>query len=306
MFHWSVPLNRLQRGLRATFAGMAVNIIFSGTKLAAGLIGHSHALVADAVESFADVFSSLIVWRGLVVAAAPADEDHPYGHGKAEPIASAIVATMLLGAALWIVLTAVGEIRQPHQSPAPFTLIVLLVVVAVKEGLFRFVSREGQAVDSLAVKSDAWHHRSDAITSVAAGIGISVALIGGKGFEAADDVAAIAAAGVIAWNGWHLLRPALNELMDTAPGPEVIDQIRRIASTTPGVDSVEKCIVRKVGYQYFVDMHVEVDPQMTVLRSHEIAHDVKDKIREIIPAVSDVLVHIEPLGIPAHERKING
>ena len=306
MFHWSVPLNRLQRGLRATFAGMAVNIIFSGTKLAAGLIGHSHALVADAVESFADVFSSLIVWRGLVVSAAPADEDHPYGHGKAEPIASAIVATMLLGAALWIVLTAVGEIRQPHQSPAPFTLIVLLVVVAVKEGLFRFVSREGQAVDSLAVKSDAWHHRSDAITSVAAGIGISVALIGGKGFEAADDVAAIAAAGVIAWNGWHLLRPALNELMDTAPGPEVIDQIRRIASTTPGVDSVEKCIVRKVGYQYFVDMHVEVDPQMTVLRSHEIAHDVKDKIREIIPAVSDVLVHIEPLGIPAHERKING
>jgi cation diffusion facilitator family transporter len=245
------------------------------------------------------------VWRGLVVAAAPADEDHPYGHGKAEPIASAIVAAMLLGAALWIALKAFGEIMQPHQSPARFTLIVLLVVVAVKEGLFRFVSREGKAVDSSAVRTDAWHHRSDAITSVAAGIGISVALIGGKGFEAADDVAAIAAAGVIAWNGWHLLRPALNELMDTAPGPEVIDQIRQIATTTPGVDRVEKCIVRKVGYQYFVDMHVEVDPQMTVLRSHEIAHDVKDKIRDAIPAVSDVLVHIEPLGIAAHERKIN-
>jgi cation diffusion facilitator family transporter len=176
------------------------------------------------------------------------------------------------------------------------------VVVVVKEGLFRFVSREGRAVDSSVVKTDAWHHRSDAITSVAAGIGISVSLIGGKGFEAADDVAAIAAAGVIAWNGWHLLRPALNELMDTAPGPEVIDQIRQIATTTPGVDRVEKCIVRKVGYQYFVDMHVEVDPQMTVLRSHEIAHDVKDKIRDAIPAVSDVLVHIEPLGIAARKR----
>ncbi len=278
---------------------MAVNVVFSGTKLAAGIIGHSHALVADAVESFADVFSSLVVWRGLVVAAAPPDEDHPYGHGKAEPIASAIVAAMLLGAALWIAITAFAEIRKPHQSPAPFTLIVLLVVVAVKEGLFRFVSREGHAVDSSAVKTDAWHHRSDAITSVAAGIGISVALIGGKGFEAADDVAAIAAAGVIAWNGWHLLRPALNELMDTAPGHEVIDQIRQIAAITPGVDSVEKCIVRKVGYQYFVDMHVEVDPQMTVLRSHEIAHDVKNQIRQAIPAVSDVLVHIEPLNIPA-------
>ena len=289
-----VPLNRLQRGLRATFAGMAVNVVFSGTKFAAGIVGHSHALVADAVESFADVFSSLIVWRGLVVAAAPADEDHPYGHGKAEPIAAAIVAAMLLGAALWIALKAFGEIMLPHPAPAPFTLIVLVVVVVVKECLFRFVSREGKAVDSSAVKTDAWHHRSDAITSVAAGIGISVALIGGKGFEAADDVAAIAAAGVIAWNGWRLLRPALNELMDAAPSREIIDQIRQIAAGTPGVDGVEKCIVRKVGYQYFVDMHVEVDPQMTVLRSHEIAHDVKDKIRDTMPTVNDVLVHIEP------------
>jgi cation diffusion facilitator family transporter len=292
-------LNRLQRGLRATFAGMAVNVVLSGAKLAAGIVGHSHALVADAVESFADIFSSLIVWRGLVVAAVPADEDHPYGHGKAEPIASAIVAAMLLGAALWIVLTACGEIMEPHRSPAPFTLIVLVAVVAVKEGLFRFVSREGEAVDSSAVKTDAWHHRSDAITSVAAGVGISVALIGGKGFEAADDVAAIAAAGVIAWNGWHLLRPALSELMDAAPSREIVDQIRRIGGTTPGVDRVEKCIVRKVGYQYFVDMHVEVDPQMTVLQSHEIAHAVKDKIRDTMPSVNDVLVHIEPRGIAA-------
>jgi cation diffusion facilitator family transporter len=296
-------MNRLQRGLRATFAGMTVNVVLSGTKLAAGIVGHSHALVADAVESFADIFSSLIVWRGLVVAAAPPDEDHPYGHGKAEPIASAIVAAMLLGAALWIVITAFGEIMKPHLSPAPFTLIVLVAVVAVKEGLFRFVSREGRAVDSSAVKTDAWHHRSDAITSVAAGIGISVSLIGGKGFEAADDVAAIAAAGVIAWNGWHLLRPALNELMDTAPGPEVIDRIRQIAATTPGVDRVEKCFVRKVGYQYFVDMHVEVDPQMTVLHSHEIAHEVKDKIRDTMPSVNDVLVHIEPLAIAARRKQ---
>jgi cation diffusion facilitator family transporter len=278
---------------------MAVNIVLSGTKLAAGIFGHSHALIADAVESFADIFSSLIVWRGLVVAAAPADEDHPYGHGKAEPIASTIVSAMLLGAALWIAITAFGEIREPHQSPAPFTLIVLVVVVAVKEGLFRFVSREGHAVDSSAVKTDAWHHRSDAITSVAAGIGISVSLIGGKGFEAADDVAAIAAAGVIAWNGWHLLRPALNELMDTAPDRKIRDKIRKLAETVPGVERVEKCFVRKMGWQLYVDMHVEVDPQMTVLRSHEIAHAVKDKIRGTMPAVNDVLVHIEPLNIAA-------
>jgi len=289
-----VPINRLQRSLRATFLGMVVNVIFAVAKLFAGVVGHSHALIADAVESFADIFSSLIVWRGLVVASEPPDEDHPYGHGKAEPIAAAIVAAMLLGAALWIAIQAFIELHEPHPSPAPFTLVVLVVVIIVKELLYRFVSREGVAVDSSAMKADAWHHRSDAVTSVAAGIGISVALIGGKGFEAADDVAAIAAAAVIAWNGWNLLRPALNELMDTAPSREVIDQIRVIAAQTAGVADVEKCIVRKVGYQYFVDMHVEVDPLMTVLRSHEIAHVVKNRIRTRIPSVCDVLIHIEP------------
>ena len=289
-----MPINRLQRGLRATFVGLAVNVAFAGVKLFAGLVGHSHALVADAVESFADIFSSLIVWRGLVVAAAPPDEEHPYGHGKAEPIAAAIVAAMLLGAALWIALRAFMELHEPHLPPAPFTLLVLVVVITGKELLYRFVAREGGAANSPALKADAWHHRSDAITSVAAGVGSSVALLGGRGYEAADDVAAIAAAAVIAWNGWHLLRPALNELMDTAPSREVADEIRAIAAQTPGVADVEKCIVRKAGYQYFVDMHVEVDPQMTVWHAHEIAHQVKNRIRERLPLVCDVLIHIEP------------
>jgi cation diffusion facilitator family transporter len=297
-----VPPTRLQRSLRATFLGMATNAVLSAVKLAAGIIGHSHALVADAVESFADVFSSLIVWRGVVVAASPADEDHPYGHGKAEPIAAAIVSAMLLFAAGWIVLKAFDEIATPHPAPAPFTLAVLLVVVIVKEFLFRFVRREGGAVDSLAVRADARHHRSDAITSFAAGIGISVALLGGPGFEAADDWAAMAAACVIAWNGLKLLRPALNELMDTAPDRKIRDEIRRLAETIPGVARVEKCFVRKMGYQFYVDMHVEVDPQMTVLHSHEIAHEVKDKIRDTMPTVNDVLVHIEPLGIAARRQ----
>jgi len=149
-------------------------------------------------------------------------------------------------------------------------------------------------VDSSAVRTDAWHHRSDAITSLAAAIGISVALIGGKGYESADDVAAIVAAAIIAWNGCRLLRPAMSELMDRAPSREMIERIRRIAQAVPGVEAVEKCLVRKMGYNYYVDMHVEVDPQMTVQRSHEIAHDVKDQIRSRIDAVRDVLVHIEP------------
>ncbi len=286
--------NRLRRGLRATFLGMAVNTVLAAGKFAAGVVGHSHALVADAVESFADIFSAIVVWRGLVVAAAPPDEDHPYGHGKAEPIASAMVATMLLLAATGIAFKAIEEMVSPHHRPEPFTLAVLVGVIIIKEALYRFVNHEATEVDSMAVRSDAWHHRSDAITSFAAGVGITVSLIGGKGFEAADDVAAVVAAGIIAWNGWQMLRPALDELMDTSPDPRFIEQIIAAAKKVTKVHRVEKCKVRKVGYHFFVDMHVEVDPLMTVKEAHDIAHRVKDQVRADLPSVHDVLVHIEP------------
>lgn len=298
-----MPPDRLQRSLRATFIGMAVNCFLSLVKFVAGVLGHSHALIADAVESFADVFSSLVVWRGTVVAAKPADAEHPYGHGKAEPLAAAIVSVLLLLAAVWIATKAFDEIGTPHHVPKAFTLVVLVVVVVVKEILFRFVRRESVAVDNPAMRADAAHHRSDAITSFAAGVGISVALIGGNGYETADDWAAIVAACVIAWNGFRQLRPALEDLMDKAPQGRIRVKIRGIAETTPGVARVEKCFVRKMGHQLYVDMHIEVDPQMTVLRSHEIAHDVKDKIREKMPVVSDVLVHVEPLDIPAPRKE---
>jgi cation diffusion facilitator family transporter len=291
---YGVQNERLRRGLRATFIGLAINTLLAAVKFFAGMVGHSQALVADAVESLADVFSSLVVWRGLVVAAEPADEDHPYGHGKAEPIAAAIVSAMLLVAAGWIAVSAAAQIAHPHQTPEKFTLLVLVLVIAVKETLFRFVIREAASVESAAVKTDAWHHRSDVISSVAAAIGISIAVIGGKGYEAADSLAAMVAAVIIAYNGWHLLRPALSELMDRSPHREFVDRVRRVAEAVPGVDGVEKCIVRKMGYHYYVDMHVEVDPQMTVQRSHHIAHAVKDAVRREMPQVHDVLVHIEP------------
>lgn len=297
-----MPPSRLKRSLRTTFLGLATNAVLATVKMLAGIFGHSHALVADAVESMADVFSSIVVWRGVVVAEEPADEDHPYGHGKAEPIAAAAVSAMLLLAAIWIVVGAFRAIAEPHAAPRPFTLIVLVAVILIKEGLFRFALHEAVSVDSSVVATDAWHHRSDAITSFAAGIGIIIALVGGPGYESADDWAAIAAACVIGWNGWRLLRPAMNELMDRSPNREVIDRIRTVAEAVPGVESVEKCLVRQMGYQYFVDMHVEVDPQMTVLRSHEIAHKVKDQVRETIPRVRDVLIHIEPLNIPAPKK----
>jgi len=273
---------------------MIVNLVFAGAKILGGLPGNAYVLIADGIEAALDIAGSLVIWRGLRLAARPPDETHPYGHGKAEPIAAAVVSTMLLLGALWITVEAARGIARPRQGPAPFTLLVLVIVVCLKEGLFRFVRRESLLVDSSAVQTDAWHHRSDAITSLAAAIGISVSLLGGKGYESADDVAAVLAASIIAWNGWRLLRPALNELMDTSPSRELVGQIRLTAEAVDGVERVEKCMVRKSGDHFFVDLHVEVDPQMTVQRSHDIAHMVKNRVRAQLPAVRDVLVHIEP------------
>jgi cation diffusion facilitator family transporter len=289
---------RLERSLRVTFLGMLINAALAAGKIAAGVMGHSHALVADGVESAADFVSSLIVWRGVTVAAAPADEQHPYGHGKAEPLAAAVVATVLIAAAVMIVIGAIQDIVRPHDVPAPFTLLVLVAVILIKEFLFRFVLKEGMDLESTVVSADAWHHRSDAITSLFAFVGISVALIGGEGYQTADDYAAILAGGVIAFNGWRVLRPAMDELMDIAPENAFLAMIREIAERTPGVVRVEKCFVRKTGYEYLVDMHIEVDPEMTVHRAHDIAHRVKDEIRHQVPSVRDVLVHIEPAHPP--------
>ncbi|MGZ8898986.1 MAG: cation diffusion facilitator family transporter [Limisphaerales bacterium] len=287
---------RLERSVRVTFLGLLVNAGLAAGKIAAGVIGHSQALVADGVESAADFVSSLIVWRGVTVAAAPADEQHPYGHGKAEPLAAAVVATVLIAAAVMIVIGAVRDIVTPHDTPAPFTLAVLVSVILIKELLFRVVQREGVKLESSLVSADAWHHRSDAITSLFAFVGISIALIGGKGYETADDYAAILAAVVITFNGWRVLRPAMDELMDIAPSADFLENIRTIAERTTEVVRVEKCFVRKTGFEYLVDMHIEVHPQMTVHRAHDIAHQVKDEIRRQIPSVRDVLVHVEPAG----------
>ncbi len=294
-----MPSARLQRSLRATLLGLAANVTLTVAKFLAGWLGHSQALIADAVESFADIFSSIIVWRGVVVAETPPDEDHPYGHGKAEPLAAATVSALLLVAAGLIAYHSLSGIVTPRAAPSAWTLLVLVLVIALKESLFRFVLREGSHVASSAIQADAWHHRSDAITSLAAFIGISIALLGGKGYENADNWAALAAACVIAANGWRLLRPAFNELMDRSPDQALMEQVRLLAATIPGVGRVEKCFARKMGYQIYVDMHVEVDPEMTVVRSHEIAHAVKNLVRAQIPAVRDVLVHIEPTRMAA-------
>jgi cation diffusion facilitator family transporter len=287
-------MQKLTRGMRAAQAGLLVNIVLVLVKLISGIIGHSYALIADAIESSTDIFSSLIVWAGLQVAARPADETHPYGHGKAESLAAAAVAVMLLGAAIGIAVVAVQEIITPHHAPMPFTLAVVAGVVIVKESLFRTVFKVGSDIDSTSVKSDAWHHRSDAITSLAAFIGIALALWGGPGWESADDWAALVAAMIIAANGIRFLKIAVNELMDSSPDATVMETVIDAAHGVEGVLATEKERVRKFGIDYLVDLHVQAAPELSLHDAHVLSGKVKAAIRSALPTAAEVLIHMEP------------
>lgn len=282
------------RSIRWAQAGLLVNAVLVLVKLIAGIVGHANALVADAVESSADIFSSLIVWMGLSIAVRPADEDHPYGHGKAEPLAAAVVSLMLLGAAVGISIMSIREIVTPHHLPAPFTLFVAAGVIIVKELLYRRVSRVGREVGSTAVNADAWHHRADAVSSLAAFIGISIALWGGQGWEAADDWAALVAALLVAINGVRTLRPAISALMDEAPDRAVKEKAMEAALRVGGVRYIESLNIRRSGLGFYVDLHAQADPTISLEDAHEIAARIKYGILEAIPSVITVLVHMEP------------
>ena len=295
--HPQASANNLQTGARVALFGMLVNLIFAAAKILGGLFGHAYVLIADGIESALDIAGSFVIWGGLKFAARPPDETHPYGHGKAEPIAAVVVALGVLAAALGLAIQSVREILTPHHGPAPFTLAILIVVIVVKEILFRYVNRIGRHVESTAVQTDAWHHRSDALTSAAAFIGISVALIGGESWQSADDWAALLACAVIAANGVRLLRPAFYEIMDTAPRGEVVDLVRKAAASVPGVIELDKSLVRKMGLNFYVDLHVNVNGDITVREGHHIAHEVKRAIQATDPRIADVLVHIEPARI---------
>jgi len=282
------------KGIQTTLIGIIVSIILALIKGVAGVIGNSYALIADAIESTSDVFTSIIVLIGLRIAKKPADEDHPYGHGKAEPFAGVVVSIALFAAAVIIIFQSIHEILTPHHAPESFTLIVLVMVVIVKEILFRYVIKVGNSVESVAVKNDAWHHRSDAITSGAVFIGISIALLGGDGFEQADDFAALIASFIIMFNAYRLMKPALFEIMDTAPSPDIIKQVIETANLVDGVIAIDKCFARKMGFEFYIDMHVIVDGNISVFKGHDISHQVKDKLINSHPKISGVLIHIEP------------
>jgi cation diffusion facilitator family transporter len=282
------------RGMRSSLVGMGVNLALASGKLIAGILGTSYALVADAIESLGDVVGSIVVWRGLQIASRPPDQNHPYGHGKAEPIAAALVSVMLVAAGTGIAFQAAREIASPHRAPQPFTLAVVLGVVAIKEGLFRFAYKVGSETGSHAVRTDAWHHRSDAITSLAAAVGITIALVGGKGWETADAWAALFASAIIIVTGWRMLRPAVEELMDQSPASGLVEETIQVAESHAGVYRIEKLLMRKMGLYFVADMHLEVHPEMTVRESHALAHDVKEDVQRRFPQIIEMTIHVEP------------
>jgi cation diffusion facilitator family transporter len=282
----------VHRGLHSSLLSIVTNFVLAFSKCVAGFIGHSFALFADGIESLSDVFSSSVVYIGLSVALRPPDKTHPYGHGKAEPIAAAVVSLAMAGAAFAIALESISLIRTPHPLPRPYTLWILLVVFTIKLFLSRYVFSVAHTIQSTAVRVDAWHHLSDAITSLFAFIGISVALITKQ--ASADDWAALCASPIILLSAWRQLKSPLAELLDTAPPPEIEQHVREVARLVPGVVGLEKCFVRKVGFRYYVDLHVIVDGDISVRAGHAISHVVEDRVLAGVDHVAKVLVHIEP------------
>ena len=274
---------------------LVANISLAAVKIVVGMAGSSYALIADGIESIADCVSSLIVWNGLRVANRAADEDHPYGHGKAEAVAALLAGIGLVVSAGIIAWHAVREMFSPHLTPALFTIPALILIIAAKEALYRFTSRGASHHDSGALRAEAWHHRSDSLTSLGVLLGIIIAVVAGPDYAYFDDLAACLVTGLILYNAFRIMRPALDELMDRKIEDEQATSLFKAISSVPGVMDVETLIVRRSGRGFIVDVHLEVNPAISVREGHAIAHAVKDQLLDLDqPTVLHVTTHVEP------------
>ncbi|WP_367773904.1 cation diffusion facilitator family transporter [Flavobacterium sp. WC2421] len=283
-----------EKALKATYFSIIGNTCLAIIKGFAGFFGNSYALIADAIESTTDIFASFLVLFGIKYSNKPADKNHPYGHGRAEPLVTFLVVGFLITSATIIAYESIINIQIAHDLPKSWTLFVLGAIIIWKEYSFRLVMKRSIETNSSSLKADAWHHRSDAITSIAAFIGISIALILGKGYESADDWAALFASGFILYNSYLIFRPALGEIMDEHLNDDLIEEIRKVSSQVEGIIDTEKCFIRKAGMKYHVDLHAIVDGTISVREGHDLAHKLKDTLRTEIPELGHVLIHVEP------------
>jgi cation diffusion facilitator family transporter len=295
---WEIQ-QRAAEGRKVILAGVVLNLVLSTGKIAGGLLGRSNALVADGIESLLDLFSSLLIWAALKYAAKPPDEDHPYGHGKAESLASLIASVVLAIAGALIAHNSIITLMSaahgaPMHRPSPWTLLILIGVIGLKETLYQFMARRARRIGSNALLADAWHHRSDAVTSIAAFIGISISLLGGHGYEVADDWAALFACVVIFYSSYNMLKLSLGDMMDARVSPDAEKTVMSLTCAVPGVLSAEKCRVRKSGLSYIADLHIRVSGDISVREGHAISHQVKDSLMASGLPLEDVTVHVEP------------
>jgi cation diffusion facilitator family transporter len=288
-------MNKEQTAIKATYFSILGNTALALIKWLAGFFGNSYALIADAIESTTDIFSSVLVLLGLKYSSRPADENHPYGHGRIEPLVTFIVVGFLVASAVIIAYESIQNIQTPHELPKTYTLYILGAIIIWKEISYRIVIKKSKETNSSSLKADAWHHRSDALTSMAAFSGILIALVLGKGYEEADDWAALFASGIILYNAFQIFHPALGEIMDEHLYDELIESIRKLSLEVNGVKGTEKCYIRKTGMTYHVDLHALVDGNIPVKEGHYISHQLKDHLIEEIPDLGNVLIHIEPV-----------
>lgn len=292
--HEASPKPLYRSAMRAAGLGLLVNVVLGIVKLVGGIIGSSFALISDAVNSLGDALTSIVVLFALWFAQRPADEEHPYGHTRAEAIAAAYVALLIVMSALLVGWEAIERLWTEHIAPPVWTMWIAGANVLIKEGLYRYKQRVGQRIGSAAIMANAWDHRSDALCSLAVLIGLAAVRWGGPSFLWADEAAALFVVAAIVWSGGWLLARSTSELLDPQADEELVAQIRQVAAAVPGVRAVEKLWVRKTGIEFLADIHIEVDAKMTVEEGHRIGHDVKDQLLARFASLRDVLVHLEP------------
>ncbi|HWC96510.1 MAG TPA: cation diffusion facilitator family transporter [Candidatus Sulfopaludibacter sp.] len=284
----------MQTGQRVAAFGMAVSGALALVKIAAGLSGHSTAVVADGLESASDVFASGFVLLGLTLAAIPPDENHPYGHGRVETLTGLLIGLVLTAGGVIISFASLQHLGQPRQTVAAFVIYPLLASLVAKACLAAYKFRYGRLLNSDSLTADAWNDTMDSVSAVAALIAVGLTLADPNRFREADRYGGFIVGLIVVTTGIRVVYDTAMQLMDTMPSDVLMTQLREAARDEPGVRGVEKCFARKTGLKYHVDLHLEVDPEMTVRQSHDIAHQVRLRIMQRLDWVADVLVHVEP------------
>lgn len=302
MSNGSSPRPIYRHVTRAALLGLAINLSLGIVKLVGGILGSSFALISDAVNSLGDSLTSLVVLGGLWYAQRPPDEEHPYGHTRAEAVAASNVALLIIISALFVGWEAITRSEIHQQLPPVWTLWIAGGNVVIKLVLYDYKLRVGRRTKSSVIIANAWDHRSDAMCSLAVLIGLGVIRWGGPAYAGVDVVAALVVVVVIVWSGVELFRNSVSELLDPQADAELVQRVRERAMAVSKVRGIDKLWVRKTGVEYLVDIHIEVDGRLTVEEGHRIGHVVKEKLIQEFACLRDVLVHLEPYP-HAHEER---